>query len=169
MDCYLETTFDILNSIKEQNHQRHVLFCHRRLYMMMKKCLCYFYKGVSLIKNVVCFQIIASFILIVYALHQLLLLSEELIKDGLTLDVVECRITDFPRLRYHNKLMKGLGDRFTELFQGDVQHVRFKDFVHWKQTNENPTIYLAGQDLDRKYSLVSKYKRHRVNIGTKGS
>ncbi|XP_056018026.1 uncharacterized protein LOC125679617 isoform X1 [Ostrea edulis] len=93
--------------------------------------------------------------------------EEELIKDGLTLDAVECRITDFPRLRYHNKLMKGLGDRFTELFQGDVQHVRFKDFVHWKQTNENPTIYLAGQDLDRKCSLVSKYKRHRVNIGTK--
>lgn len=69
-----------------------------------------------------------------------------------TLDAMKCQLEDFPRLRYHTKLLRGLGDRFVTLQDIEPQ-LKNVNFVHWDKVKNNPIIYLAGE---------TKY--HRENL-----
>lgn len=61
-----------------------------------------------------------------------------------TFEALECQLEDFPRLRYHSKLLRGLGDRFVTL-QAEESQLKSVNFVHWDKVKKNPIIYLAGE------------------------
>ncbi|XP_061197608.1 uncharacterized protein LOC133205754 [Saccostrea echinata] len=84
-------------------------------------------------------------------------------ENTLTFDALECQCREFPRLRYHNKLVRGLADRFAKL-QTEISELKIIDFIHWKQTNENPVIYVAGKNLGKSFSFVSKRREEKITI-----
>ena len=88
-----------------------------------------------------------------YTFCKLLILEEDPFSAVLNFDAVECQLKEFPRLRYHSKLIKGLGDRFTKL-QSEVPGLNILLFEHWSQTRDNPIIYLAGETASREEAYM---------------
>eukprot|EP00105_Crassostrea_gigas_P019344 XP_011437805.1 PREDICTED: uncharacterized protein LOC105335550 [Crassostrea gigas] len=87
-----------------------------------------------------------------------------------TFEALKCQIEDFPRLRYHGKLLRGLGDRFVSL-QAEEPRLNSVNFVHWDKVEKNPIIYLAGETRGHWENLpflsVDKTTRQKETLKTK--
>lgn len=87
------------------------------------------------------------------------------------IEALECQLEDFPRLRYHGKLLRGLGDRFVTL-QAEESKLQTVNFVHWDKVKKNPIIYLAGETRgyweNLPFLCIEKTTRCKETIKTKG-
>lgn len=86
------------------------------------------------------------------------------------IEALECQLEDFPRLRYHGKLLRGLGDRFVTL-QAEESKLQTVNFVHWDKVKKNPIIYLAGETRgyweNLPFLCIEKTTRCKETIKTK--
>lgn len=101
----------------------------------------------------------------------IIFLSDNPLSPCTTFEALKCQLEDFPRLRYHGKLLRGLGDRFVTL-QAEEPGLNSVNFVHWDKVKKNPIVYLAGETRGHWENLpflsVDKTTRQKETLKNKG-